>query len=94
MTKVSFGEGNGRSTRIWIDMMLKNNIKRVVDWSKINREDYLLAMERSPVKDVEIKELIKKALTDKINDRNVYMKGIDASYKYEGYNTYKIDELD
>ena len=75
-------------------MMLKNNIKRVVDWSKINREDYLLAMERSPVKDVEIKELIKKALTDKINDRNVYMKGIDASYKYEGYNTYKIDELD
>ena len=80
-----FREGNGRSTRIWLDLILKKELGLVVDWSKVNKEDYLLAMERSPIKDVEIKELLKKALTDKINDREVYMKGIDASYHYEGY---------
>ena len=88
-----FREGNGRSTRIWLDMILKNEIKKVVDWSKISKEDYLLAMERSPIKNTEIKILLKEALTDKINDREVYMKGIDASYNYEGYCTYKIEEL-
>ena len=88
-----FREGNGRSTRIWLDMILKNEIKKVVDWSKISNEDYLLAMERSPIKNTEIKILLKEALTDKINDREVYMKGIDASYNYEGYSTYKIEEL-
>ena len=88
-----FREGNGRSTRIWLDMILKNEIKKVVDWSKISKEDYLLAMERSPIKNTEIKILLKEALTDKINDREVYMKGIDASYNYEGYSTYKIEEL-
>ena len=89
-----FREGNGRSTRIWLDMILKNNLNKVVDWSKINKEDYLLAMERSPIKDTEIKLLIENALTDRINDRAVYMKGIDASYNYEGYNTYLIEKLD
>lgn len=89
-----FREGNGRSTRIWLDMILKKQLNKVVDWSKINKEDYLLAMERSPVKDLEIKFLLKEALTDKVNDREVYMKGIDASYNYEGYNVYKINELD
>ena len=89
-----FREGNGRSTRIWLDMILKKEIGKVVDWSKINKEDYLLAMERSPVKDTEIRILLENALTEKVNDREVYMKGIDASYKYEGYNTYTIDELD
>lgn len=89
-----FREGNGRSTRIWLDMMLKTRISKVVDWSKINKEEYLLAMERSPIKDTEIKLLLKEALTDKINDRTVYMKGIDVSYKYEGYNVYTMDELD
>lgn len=88
-----FREGNGRSTRIWLDMILKNEIKKVVDWSKISKEDYLLAMERSPIKNTEIKILLKEALTDKINDREVYMKGIDVSYNYEGYSTYKIEEL-
>ncbi len=88
-----FREGNGRSTRIWLDMMLKKNLGRVVDWSKVNKEEYLLAMERSPIKDTEINVLLKNALTDKINDREVYMKGIDISYKYEGYNTYTMDEL-
>ena len=88
-----FREGNGRSTRIWLDMILKKEIKKVIDWSKVNKEDYLLAMERSPIKNTEIKILLKEALTDKINDREVYMKGIDASYNYEGYNTYKIEEL-
>lgn len=88
-----FREGNGRSTRIWLDLILKKELKLVVDWSKINKEDYLLAMERSPIKDVEIKELLKKALTKKINDREVYMKGIDASYHYEGYTTYKTENL-
>ena len=89
-----FREGNGRSTRIWLDMILKKEINKVVDWSKIDKEDYLLAMERSPIKDTEIKLLLKSALTDKINDRTVYMKGIDVSYGYEGYTTYSIEELD
>ena len=88
-----FREGNGRSTRIWLDMILKENIKKVVDWSKVDKEDYLLAMERSPIKNTEIKILIKEALTEKINDRNVYMKGIDASYRYEGYSLFNIDNL-
>ena len=89
-----FREGNGRSTRIWLDMILKNRIGKVIDWSKIDREEYLLAMERSPIKDTEITILLKDALTDKISDREIYMKGIDTSYKYEGYNTYSMDELD
>ena len=89
-----FGEGNGRSTRIWLDLILKKELNKVVDWSKVNKEDYLLAMERSPVKDLEIRLLIQNALTDKINDRQVFMKGIDTSYQYEGYNTYSIEELD
>lgn len=88
-----FREGNGRSTRIWLDAILKKEIKKVIDWSKIDKEDYLLAMERSPIKDVEIKALLKNALTDKINDRDVFIKGIDASYHYEGYNVYKTEEL-
>ena len=89
-----FREGNGRSTRIWLDMILKKEIKKVIDWSKIDKEEYLLAMERSPIKDTEIMLLLKEALTDEINNREVYMKGIDTSYKYEGYNTYTMDELD
>lgn len=89
-----FREGNGRSTRIWLDLILKKELGMVVDWSKVDKEDYLLAMERSPIKDVEIKVLLKNALTDKINDREVYMKGIDASYHYEGYNLYKTEELE
>lgn len=88
-----FREGNGRSTRIWLDLILKQELGLVIDWSKVNKEDYLLAMERSPIKDIEIKELLKKALTDKVNDREVYMKGIDASYHYEGYTTYKTEQL-
>lgn len=80
-----FREGNGRSTRIWLDLMFKKEIKKVVDWSRIDREDYLLAMERSPIRDIEIKHILKGALTDEINDREVYMKGIDRSYYYEGY---------
>ena len=86
-----FREGNGRSMRIWLDLILKKEIHMVVDWSKVDKEDYLLAMERSPVRDIEIKYILKKALTDKINDREVYMKGIDASYHYEGYNLYTTD---
>ena len=89
-----FREGNGRSTRIWLDRILMKELKRVVDWSKVDKNDYLLAMERSPIKDTEIKVLLKIALTDKINDRTVYMKGIDASYYYEGYYTYTIEEID
>ena len=89
-----FREGNGRSTRIWLDMILKKEINKVIDWSKVDKEDYLLAMERSPIKDTEIKLLLENALTDKINDREVYMKGIDVSYKYEGYSTYTMAELD
>lgn len=88
-----FREGNGRSTRIWLDAILKKEIKQVIDWNKVDKEDYLLAMERSPIKDIEIKHILKAALTDKINDREVYMKGIDASYNYEGYNVYKTEEL-
>lgn len=88
-----FREGNGRSMRIWLDTILKKELRQVVDWSKVDKEDYMLAMERSPVKDVEIKLLLKAALTDKINDREVYMKGIDASYLYEGYNVYKTENL-
>ena len=86
-------EGNGRSTRIWLDMILKKQLGKVIDWSKIDKEDYLLAMERSPIKDTEIKFLLKEALTEKIYDREVYMKGIDASYRYEGYNVYKAEDL-
>lgn len=88
-----FREGNGRSARIWLDAILKKEINKVVDWSKANKQDYLFAMERSPVRDTEIKVLLKRALTDKIDDRDVYMKGIDVSYHYEGYNVYRIREL-
>ena len=88
-----FREGNGRSTRIWLDHILKTEIGKVVDWSKVDKEDYLLAMERSPIKDIEIKHLLKNALTDEIDSRKVYMKGIDHSYYYEGYTTFKTEEL-
>ena len=88
-----FREGNGRSMRIWLDLMLKNRIAQVVDWSKVDKEDYLLAMERSPIKDVEIKVLLKAALTDDVDSREVFMKGIDHSYYYEGYTTFKTEEL-
>ena len=88
-----FREGNGRSTRIWLDLILKKELNQVVDWSKIDKEEYLLAMERSPIKDTEIKLLLQSALTDQINNRHVFMKGIDASYEYEGYSTYKMEEL-
>lgn len=89
-----FREGNGRSTRIWLDLILKKEIGKVVDWSKVDKEDYLLAMERSPIKTVEFRELLKSALTSDVNNREVYMKGIDASYNYEGYFIYKINELE
>lgn len=89
-----FREGNGRSARIWLDCMLKSELGVVVDWNRVDREDYLLAMERSPVRDREIKFLLNEALTDAVADRRVYMKGIDASYRYEGYATYSMDELD
>lgn len=88
-----FREGNGRSTRIWLDMILKKEINKVIDWSKIDKEDYLLAMERSPIKNIEIKFLLERALTDKVDDRQVYMKGIDASYSYEGYSLYSVEDL-
>ena len=88
-----FREGNGRSTRIWLDLMLKSGIGQVVDWSRVDKEDYLLAMERSPIKDVEIKVLLKDALTRDVNSREVFMKGIDHSYYYEGYTTFKAEEL-
>ncbi len=88
-----FREGNGRSARIWLDLMLKEELHLVVDWSLVDKEDYLLAMERSPIKDTEIKYLLKSALTDRIDDRTVYMKGIDHSYYYEGYTVYKAEEL-
>ena len=88
-----FREGNGRSTRIWLDMILKKETGKVIDWSKVNKQDYLLAMERSPIKDIEIKVLLKNALTDKINDREIYMKGIDASYNYEGYCLYSTEDI-
>ena len=89
-----FREGNGRSTRLWLDQMLKAGIGQVVDWSKVDKEDYLLAMERSPIKDVEIKVLLKAALTDEINSREVYMKGIDHSYYYEGYTAFSAEKLE
>ena len=88
-----FREGNGRSTRIWLDLMLKRGIGQVVDWSRVDKEDYLLAMERSPIKDIEIKFLLKNALTDNVNDREIYMKGIDHSYYYEGYYVFKMENL-
>ena len=88
-----FREGNGRSARIWLDLILKKEIGKVVDWSKVDKEDYLLAMERSPIKTVEIKELLRQALTSEINNRVVYMKGIDASYSYEGYFIFKIEDM-
>ena len=88
-----FREGNGRATRIWLDLILKKELGMVVDWSKVDKDDYLLAMERSPIKDIEIKHILKNALTDKINDRDVYMKGVDNSYYYEGYTAFKAEEL-
>lgn len=88
-----FREGNGRSTRIWLDFMLKKELNLVIDWSLVNKDDYLLAMERSPIKDIEIKYILKHALTDKVDDREIYMKGIDNSYYYEGYAVYKAEEL-
>lgn len=87
-----FREGNGRSMRIWLDLILKSEIHKVVDWSRVDKDDYLLAMERSPIKDIEIKYLLKNALTDKINDREIYMKGIDTSYYYEGYNLFSVKD--
>ena len=88
-----FREGNGRSTRIWLDQIFKTELHKVVDWSKVDKEDYLLAMERSPIRDIEIKHVLKAALTDEINSREIYMKGIDHSYYYEGYTTFKTEEL-
>ena len=88
-----FREGNGRSTRIWLDCILKKELHQVIDWSRVDKSDYLLAMERSPVKDVEVKALLRAALTDRITDRLVYMKGIDASYHYEGYHVFRTEDL-
>ncbi len=88
-----FREGNGRSTRLWLDAILKKELRQVINWSQVDKEDYLLAMERSPIRDTEMKALLRAALTDKINDRQVYMKGIDASYRYEGYSTYKTEDM-
>lgn len=88
-----FHEGNGRSMRIWLDLIFKTELKKVVDWSKVDKEDYLLAMERSPIRDIEIKHILKSALTDEVNSREMYMKGIDYSYYYEGYTTFKAEEL-
>ena len=88
-----FREGNGRATRIWLDLILKKELGKVVDWSLVDKEDYLLAMERSPIKAIEIKHILKNALTDQINDREVYIKGIDTSYYYEGYTTFKTEDL-
>lgn len=88
-----FREGNGRNTRIWLDLILKKELGKCIDWSMVEKEDYLLAMERSPIKDIEIKHILKNALTDKINDRELYMNGIDNSYHYEGYTAFKADEL-
>ena len=88
-----FREGNGRSTRLWLDAILKKELRQVIDWSQVDKEDYLLAMERSPIKDLEIKTLLRAALTDRINDREVYMKGVDASYHYEGYDVFKTADI-
>lgn len=88
-----FREGNGRSTRIWLDLILKKELNRVIDWSFVDKDDYLLAMERSPIRDIEIKHVLRQALTDKTDDRDIYIKGIDHSYYYEGYIVYKAEEL-
>lgn len=88
-----FREGNGRSTRLWLDAILKKELRQVIDWSRVDKEDYLLAMERSPIRDTEIKALLREALTDRINDRQMYMKGVDASYRYEGYSAYKTEDM-
>lgn len=88
-----FREGNGRATRIWLDLILKHEIRQVIDWSRVDKNDYLLAMERSPIKDIEIKHLLKNALTDRIDDREIYMKGIDNSYLYEGYQSFQTEDL-
>ena len=88
-----FREGNGRSTRIWLDAILKHELDQVIDWNSVDKEDYLLAMERSPIQDIEIKFLLNHALTEKINDREIYIKGVDASYHYEGYNVFRTEEL-
>ncbi|MDO4170413.1 MAG: Fic family protein [Lachnospiraceae bacterium] len=88
-----FREGNGRSTRLWLDCILKQEIKQVIDWSKVDKNDYLLAMERSPIKDIEIKYILKNALTNEIDNREIYMKGIDTSYHYEGYSVYRMEDL-
>lgn len=88
-----FREGNGRSMRIWLDLILKKELGKVVDWNSVDKNDYLMAMERSPIKDVEIRELLRNALTQDVNNREVYMKGIDASYNYEGYFTYRTRDL-
>ena len=88
-----FREGNGRSGRIWLDLIFKTELGRVVDWSQVDKEDYLLAMERSPIRSTEIKFVLKSALTDRVNDRELYMKGIDHSYYYEGYTAFKTDEI-
>ena len=88
-----FREGNGRSARIWLDQILKKELRQVIDWSRVYKEDYLLAMERSPIRDIEIKHVLKAALTSEIHDRDIYMKGIDTSYYYEGYTTFKMEEL-
>lgn len=89
-----FREGNGRATRIWLDLILKTELGQVIDWSRVDREDYLLAMERSPIRSIEIKHVLKNALTTAIDDREVFMKGIDASYYYEGYSVYKTEDLE
>ena len=88
-----FREGNGRATRIWLDLILKKEIKQVVDWNEVDKSDYLMAMERSVIKDIEIKSLLEQGLTDKINDREIFMKGIDISYHYEGYSEFRIEDL-
>lgn len=88
-----FREGNGRSARIWLDQILKKELRQVIDWSRVDKEDYLLAMERSPIRDIEIKHVLKAALTSEIHDRDIYMKGIDTSYYYEGYTTFRMEEL-
>ena len=88
-----FREGNGRSVRLWLDAILKKELHQVIDWSRVNKDDYLLAMERSPIRDLEIRTLLKAALSDRINDREVYMKGVDASYHYEGYDVYRTADI-
>lgn len=89
-----FREGNGRATRIWLDLMLKTELGQVIDWSHVDKEDYLLAMERSPIRSIEIKHVLKNALTTAIDDQEIFMRGIDASYYYEGYSVYKTEDLE